>query len=61
MLDIIEVTEFYTVMDESHFCCDEVQFRYVCIEHDEYMGCYFCEFDYSKPCDCEEGIYVEAL
>jgi hypothetical protein len=54
MIDVIDQTEFYLIQDESHFCCDEMQFRYVCKAHDEYMGCYFCEFDYNKPCDCEE-------
>jgi hypothetical protein len=50
----IDETEFYLIQDEMRFCCDESQFRYTCKAHGEEMGCYFCEFDYSKPCDCEE-------
>lgn len=53
MSSVIDQTRFYWVMDESHYCCDEVQFRYVCKAHDEYQGCYFCQFDYNKECECE--------
>ena len=53
MKTYIDENEFYFVKDETHFCCDECQFIYVCKEHGEQMGCYYCEFDYSKDCECE--------
>ena len=51
--EYIDENEFYFVIDEMRFCCDESQFRYVCKAHGEAMGCYYCEFDYSKDCECE--------
>lgn len=47
-------TEYYNITDKIHICCDEQQFRYYCKAHSEFMGCYFCTFDYTEPCDCEE-------
>ena len=47
----IDTTEFYTIHEPTHMCCDESQFTYVCIAHRETMGCYFCGFDYDKPCE----------
>jgi hypothetical protein len=29
-------------------------FRYYCVTCDEFMGCYFCEFDYTEIHNCEE-------
>jgi hypothetical protein len=52
MMNIVDKTEFYEIADEQHFCCDESQFKYYCEKHLEFMGCYFCGFDYDK--DCEE-------
>jgi hypothetical protein len=52
LLNIIDKTDFYEIADEQHFCCDESQFKYYCEKHLEFMGCYFCQFDYDK--DCEE-------
>jgi hypothetical protein len=49
----IDQNEFYLIKDEQRFCCGESQFRYVCKAHGEAMGCYYCEFDYSKDCECE--------
>jgi len=51
LLNIIDKTDFYEISDEQHFCCDESQFKYYCEEHLEFMGCYFCEFDYDKNCE----------
>ena len=50
MSTIIDSNEHYTIFNEMRMCCGENQFRYVCKEHETDMGCYFCEFDYSKPC-----------
>ena len=50
---VIDQNEFYWIWDLSFLCCDEVQFRYQCKKHSELMGCYYCEFDYSKDCECE--------
>ena len=50
----IDTTEFYRVVDEPHYCCDEFMFRYYCLTCDEFMGCYFCEFDYTEKHGCEE-------
>jgi hypothetical protein len=50
---VIDQNEFYWIWDLSFLCCDEVQFRYQCKKHSELMGCYYCEFDYSKECECE--------
>jgi hypothetical protein len=49
----IDETKFYTIHEPTWMCCDEFQFTYVCKAHGEKMGCYFCEFDYDKPCDHE--------
>lgn len=50
---IIDSNEFYNIIDRQRFCCDESQFIYICKAHGEQQGCYFCEFDYSEPCECE--------
>ena len=50
--EYLDETEFYFILDEIKFHCDEQQFVHVCKAHGETMGCYFCEFDYST--DCEE-------
>ena len=49
----IDENEFYFILDEIKFHCDEQQFVYVCKAHGEQLGCYFCEFDYSQDCECE--------
>jgi len=49
----IDETDFYFIVDESFYCCDEVQFKHLCKNHLETQGCYFCEFDYTKDCECE--------
>ena len=50
----IDQTKYYDIMDDIHICCDAQQFRYVCKAHGESMGCYFCTFDYTEPCGCDE-------
>jgi len=52
--DVIDQNEFYLIHDTTFMCCDQSQFRYSCKAHGEMMGCYFCEFDYSKECECAE-------
>lgn len=52
MTQVIDKTEFYRIVDKQHFCCDESQFKYYCESCDEFMGCYFCEFDYTEKHDC---------
>jgi len=52
--DVIDHNEFYLIHDLLFFCCDEQQFRHSCKEHGEMMGCYYCEFDYSTKCECDE-------
>jgi hypothetical protein len=54
MSNQIDQTEFYEIMDKLWMHCDESQFTYYCKAHGEQMGCYYCEFDYTKPCDCDE-------
>jgi len=51
---VIDQTKYYNIIDEIHMCCDAQQFIYYCKAHEERMGCYFCEFDYTEPCDCAE-------
>jgi hypothetical protein len=50
----IKLNEYYYQTEDGFFCCDEYQYRTYCEAHVELMGCYYCEFDYSKPCECEE-------
>ena len=52
--DVIDQNEFYLIHDLTFMCCDQSQFRHSCKAHGEIMGCYFCEFDYSKECECAE-------
>lgn len=47
----IDSTPLYNIYEPTWFHCGESQFRYVCKAHEEAMGCYYCEFDYSQPCD----------
>lgn len=50
----IEKTSYYRIIDEQYFCCDELQFKHYCLTCDEFMGCYFCEFDYNEKHECEQ-------
>ncbi len=43
------------------FCCDESQFRYTCKAHGESMGCYYCEFDYTKDCEEQHWVNISLL
>ena len=54
MSNVIDQTKHYNIIDEIHICCDAQQFRHICKAHGEYMGCYFCTFDYTEPCGCDE-------
>jgi hypothetical protein len=49
----IKVNENYYSTTESFFCCDEQVIKMYCEPHGEFMGCYFCEFDYTEKCECE--------
>jgi len=51
--EYIDQNEFYLILDEMRFCCGESQFKYVCKAHGEAQGCYYHEFDYDQPCECE--------
>ena len=53
MNKVIYKTDFYRIIDETFFHCGEAMFRYYCESCDEFMGCYFCEFDYDEKHDCE--------
>jgi hypothetical protein len=48
------VNQYYLTDNKTFIHCDEVQFRHYCEKHFEVQGCYYCEFDYSEPCKCEE-------
>jgi hypothetical protein len=62
MATVIDKTnEHYWIWDISHICCDEIQFKYQCRYCEEMMGCYFCEFDYSEPCDCQSDMVGSIL
>jgi hypothetical protein len=50
----ISVNEFYYSKGETLFCCDEQVVKMYCEPHGEFQGCYFCEFDYTEKCECEE-------
>jgi hypothetical protein len=50
----ITVNENYYSTMESFFCCDEQVIKMYCEPHGEFMGCYFCQFDYTEKCECEE-------
>jgi hypothetical protein len=58
---IIDQNEFYLIKDEMLFHCDESQFVHVCKACGEQMGCYYCEFDYSQPCDCQYDMVGSVL
>jgi hypothetical protein len=61
MATVIDKTDHYLIWDISHYCCDEAQFKYQCRVCDEMMGCYFCSFDYSEPCDCQYDMVVSEI
>lgn len=46
----------YTIIDEQILHCDELQFQYICNKCEDYMICYYCDFDYTKPHGCEDEI-----
>ena len=49
---IIESNKHYLIHDDTTYCCDEFQFRYQCKNCNEFMNCYYCEFDYDEA-HCE--------
>jgi hypothetical protein len=53
MNKIIDTNEHYYILDEQHYCCGESQFRYFCKVCDAFAGCYFCDFNYEEPHDCD--------
>lgn len=53
-MEVIDKTEHYLITKESFLCCGEVMFKYFCKNCQEFMGCYFCQFDYTKPCECKD-------
>lgn len=48
-----QYNQWYWNNENSRYCCDEFQPVFYCIAHDEPQGCYYCEFDYDQPCQCE--------
>lgn len=58
-MSIIETTDYYRIVDETYYCCDEFMFRYYCLDCEEFMGCYYCQFDYTEPCKC--GLWKQRL
>ena len=54
MNDKTKLNEWFYSSDDGLGCCGEFQYKTYCYAHDEYQGCYYCEFDYSKPCECED-------
>ncbi len=52
MTTTIHETKHYKIKGDNFVCCGEVQYRHTCKEHDEIMGCQFCEFDPYSPCEC---------
>lgn len=53
MTKFIDETENYFIMDVTHLCCDEVQFKYVCRVCSETMDCSYCGFDPYGPHGCD--------
>lgn len=52
----IEVSDYFYVLENDYqVCCGEIFETHYCNDHDEPHGCIYCEFDYSKPCDCDGG------
>ena len=51
--EYLDETEFYFILDEIKFHCDEQQFVHVCKAHGEQQGCYYHEFNYDEKCECE--------
>jgi len=45
----INKTDYYTIITEQHICCDALQFKHKCNRCLEFMGCYFCGFNYNEP------------
>ena len=58
---VLDKTDNYLILDEQHYCCDELQFKYQCRVCEEIMGCYFCTFDYSEPCECQYDMVDSGL
>lgn len=58
-MSIIETTDYYRIVGETYLCCDELMFRYYCLDCEEFMGCYYCQFDYTEPCEC--GLWKQRL
>lgn len=56
--EIISKDANYTIIDEQRLmsCCDELQFQYICNKCEEYLNCYYCDFDYDKPHECKDEI-----
>jgi hypothetical protein len=54
MTKFIDETEHYYITDNTHMCCDESQFTYICKSCDETMDCYYCGFDYDDPHGCDK-------
>jgi hypothetical protein len=52
-MDTIKLNEWYYTTDQSLYCCDEFQYVNYCYAHDEAQGCYYCESDYFKKCECD--------
>ena len=48
--------KFYTIEDNGvyNYCCDSIQFKYVCITCGENAGCYFCDFNPDEKHGCDE-------
>jgi hypothetical protein len=51
-MSVIDRTKFYLISEPLFVCCDEHQFTYTCIAHEETMGCQFCAFDPYEECGC---------
>jgi hypothetical protein len=45
--------QFYTIKSLIYnSCCDETQFKYLCITCGETAGCYFCDFNPELKHEC---------
>lgn len=50
-MSVIDQTQYFYVIDQQYMHCDEMQFIYQCKACGNEPYCYFCGFDYNKPCE----------
>ena len=60
MRDVIDSTDFFDIIDEQYWHCQETQFKHYCKNCGEFAGCYFCEFDPDQPCENCQPLVIDS-